>query len=432
MNVTDTEVVVSLLRDSGFELSPTMDNADIILVNTCSIRENAEQRIWGRLDLFKREKLKRPATIIGVIGCMAERLKGRLLEAGKMVDLVAGPDAYRTLPSLINEVSRGHQAVNTLLLREETYADIEPVRLDKNGVTAFVSIMRGCNNMCSYCVVPFVRGAERSRDPDTILNEVRNLFDDGYREVTLLGQNVDSYRWESNGQVTAFSNLLGMTAEISPLLRVRFSTNHPRDLSDELLHTMARYPNICRHIHLPVQSGSSRILKLMNRKYDREWYMERIRVIRSILPECALSTDIITGFCDETDEDHRGTLSLLEWARFDFAYMFAYSERPDTRAARRMTDNVPAELKKKRLNEIIALQNGISASMKKMDIDMKYEVLIEGISKRSDKELFGRNSQNKVVVFPGEGHKPGDYVTVHIESASSATLRGRIVHQNER
>ncbi|MFO7574092.1 MAG: tRNA (N6-isopentenyl adenosine(37)-C2)-methylthiotransferase MiaB [Bacteroidales bacterium] len=427
MNVADTEIVVSVLKDQGLEHCRDISQADLILVNTCSIRENAEQRIWGRLDLFRKEKRRRPGTVVGVIGCMAERLKERLLETDKMVDLVVGPDAYRELPALVTDALEGHKAVNVLLSREETYADIAPVRLDENGVSAFVSIMRGCNNMCSYCVVPYVRGAERSRDPDSIIRETEDLFAKGYREVTLLGQNVDSYKWEAGDTIVDFSSLLALTAELSPLLRVRFSTNHPKDMSDDVLSTMAKYPNICRHIHLPVQSGSSRILKLMNRKYDRNWYMERIRAIRSIVPECAISTDIITGFCSETEEDHKETLSLMEWAGFDFAYMFAYSERPGTGAARKLKDDIPEEIKKRRLSEVILLQNKISASVKKQDIGMVFEVIVEGRSKKSDNDLFGRTSQNKVVVFPDEGQRNGDYVKVKIEKSTSATLIGTMV-----
>jgi tRNA-2-methylthio-N6-dimethylallyladenosine synthase len=424
MNVADTEVVVSIMQEQGFEHCTDIHSADLILGNTCSIRENAEQRIWGRLDLFRKEKRKRPGTVVGVIGCMAERLKEKLLETDKMVDIVVGPDAYRTLPDLVTDAREGHKAVNVLLSREETYADIAPVRLDKNGVTAFVSIMRGCNNMCSYCVVPYVRGAERSRDPETIIGEIETLFSNGYREVTLLGQNVDSYRWQSDGFTVGFSELIAMTAQINPLLRVRFSTNHPKDLSDDLLHSMAEYPNICRHIHLPVQSGSSRILELMKRKYTREWYMERVDSIRKILPDCSLSTDIITGFCTETEEDHQETLSLLEWARFDFAYMFAYSERPGTSAARKLTDDVTEEDKKRRLSEIISLQNRISAAVKKRDVGNDFEVLAEGVSKKSIDHLYGRTSQNKVVVFPKAHYKPGDYLKVRIGRSTSATLIG--------
>ncbi|MBE0673525.1 MAG: tRNA (N6-isopentenyl adenosine(37)-C2)-methylthiotransferase MiaB [Bacteroidales bacterium] len=427
MNVADTEVVVSIMKDKGYTLTDDIGAADLILVNTCSIRENAEQRIWGRLDLFRKEKRRRPGTVVGVIGCMAERLKEKLLETDKMVDLVVGPDAYRQLPDLVSEALDGHKAVNVLLSREETYADIAPVRLDKNGVSAFVSIMRGCNNMCSYCVVPYVRGGERSRDPHTIVSEVEKLFADGYREVTLLGQNVDSYSWNAGGSTTDFSELLARTASVSPLLRVRFSTNHPKDMSDSLLSAMERFPNICRHIHLPVQSGSTKILGLMNRKYTREWYLDRIRAIRDRLPDCSLSTDIITGFSGETEEDHAETLSLMEMVRFDFAYMFAYSERPGTSAARRLPDDVPEDAKKRRLAEVISLQNKISASVKKHDVGMVFEVLVEGRSKKSAEHLFGRTSQNKVVVFPAEHYKPGDYVNVIIERSTSATLIGRPV-----
>lgn len=427
MNVADTEVVVSILKEHGFRHTENMENADLILVNTCSIRENAEQRIWGRLDLFRKEKRKRPGTVVGVIGCMAERLKEKLLETDKMVDIVVGPDAYRELPLLISEALEGHKAVNVLLSREETYADIAPVRLAKNGVTAFISIMRGCNNMCSYCVVPYTRGAERSRDPESVVKEAAGLFSDGYREVTLLGQNVDSYRWEKEGSILGFPDLLKKIASIDPQLRVRFSTSHPKDLSDDVLYVMAENDNICKHIHLPVQSGSSAVLKLMNRKYDREWYIRRVEAIRRILPECSLSTDIISGFCGETEDDHKETLSLMEWAGFDFAYMFAYSERPDTRAARKLKDDVPEEVKKRRLSEIIALQNRLSLKSKKKDNGMKFEVLIEGVSKKSTDHLYGRTSQNKVVVFPAGSHQPGNYVMVEIERSTSATLIGTVV-----
>ena len=424
MNVADSEVVVSILKDEGFEVTDTMADADLILVNTCSVRDNAEQRVWGRLDLFKQQKQKKPDILVGVIGCMAERLKEQLLVTDKMVDLVVGPDAYRELPGLIAEASGGHEAVNVLLSREETYSDISPVRSDRNGVSSFVSIMRGCNNMCTYCVVPYVRGAERSRDPETIINEIRELSDAGYREVTLLGQNVDSYSWESKGQRTGFAELLELTAQVSPELRVRFSTSHPKDMSDKVLKVMSRYHNICKHIHLPAQSGSSRILKLMNRKYDREWYMDRIRAIRRIIPECSVSTDMIAGFCSETDKDHQDSLSLMEWAEYDFAYMFKYNERPDTKAARKYPDDIPEEVKSKRLNEIIELQNGLSLRSKKKDIGKVFEVLVEGYSKKSSADLSGRTSQNKVVVFPAGNYKPGDYVKVKITDCTSATLIG--------
>lgn len=424
MNVADSEVVVSILKDEGFTVTDRMDDADLILVNTCSIRDNAEQRVWGRLDLFRHHKKKKPSTVVGVIGCMAERLKEQLLESDRMVDLVVGPDAYRDLPGLIGEASTGHEAVNVLLSREETYADISPVRLDKHGVSSFVSIMRGCNNMCAYCVVPYVRGRERSRDPGTILREVRELFDNGYREVTLLGQNVNSYSWEEKGKVTGFPELLDLTASVSPLLRVRFSTSHPKDMSDEVLRVMARHGNLCKHIHLPAQSGSSRILSLMNRKYDREQYMDRIRAIREILPDCSVSTDMITGYCTETEEDHKESLSLMQWAKYDFAYMFKYNERPDTPAERKYKDDVPEEVKSRRLTEIIELQNKLSMESKKKDVGKTYEVLVEGFSKKSRSDLSGRTSQNKVVVFPAGDYKPGDYVNVKITDCTPATLKG--------
>jgi tRNA-2-methylthio-N6-dimethylallyladenosine synthase len=426
MNVADSEVVVAILSDLGFELTDRIHEAGLILINTCSIRENAEQRIWGRLKAISHLKKKDNRVMIGLIGCMAERLKEKVIEKEHIVDMVIGPDAYRDLPSLISEAESGHKAVNVLLSREETYAGISPVRMDKNGVTSFVSIMRGCNNMCAYCVVPYVRGAERSRDPESILKEVNELWANGYREVTLLGQNVDSYSWEYEGHKTGFTDLLEKVALVNPSLRVRFSTSHPKDISDELLNTISRYNNICKHIHLPVQSGSSRILKLMNREYTREWYMDRIKAIHSIIPDCAVSTDIIAGFCSETEEDHNETLSLIEWAGFDFAYMFKYSERPGTKAARKYKDDIPEEIKTRRLNEIISAQNKISARSKKQDIGRIFEVLIEGNSKRSQDYLSGRTSQNKVVVFPENGCKRGDYVNVHIERCTSATLIGRI------
>jgi len=427
MNLADSEVVASILKDEGFSITENMKDADLILVNTCSVRDNAEQRVWGRLDLFKHHKKENPGIIVGVIGCMAERLKEQLLESDKTVDLVVGPDAYRDLPGLVREAYRGHEAVNVLLSREETYADISPVRLDRNGVSSFVSIMRGCNNLCSYCVVPYVRGAERSRDPETIIDEVRELFNQGYREVTLLGQNVDSYSWVNNGNKTGFDELLEMTAEVSPLLRVRFSTSHPKDMSDRVLRVMSQYNNICKHIHLPAQSGSSRILKLMNRKYDREWYMDRIRAIREILPGCSVSTDMIAGFCTETEEDHQASLSLMKWAKYDFAYMFKYNERPDTKAARKYPDDVPDKVKSRRLNEIINLQNKLSLESKRNDVGKIFEVLVEGPSRKSAADLSGRTSQNKVVVFPAGNHNPGDYVNVKITDCTSATLIGKVV-----
>ncbi len=427
MNVADSEVVASILSDKGYSATDNIKEASLILINTCSIRDNAEQRIWGRLREMGHLKKKNKALRIGIIGCMAERLKEKLLEQEQLVDLVVGPDAYRELPSLVTEAEEGHKAVNVLLSREETYADISPVRMDKNGVSSFVSIMRGCNNMCAYCVVPYVRGAERSRDPESIVREAEELFANGYREVTLLGQNVDSYNWKKDSSATGFPQLLERIALINPLLRVRFSTSHPKDISDELLETMARHRNICRHIHLPAQSGSTRILKLMNREYSREWYMDRINAIKEILPDCSVSTDMIAGFCSETDEDHRESLSLMEWAGYDFAYMFKYSERPGTKAARKYKDDVPEEVKSERLTEMIALQNKLSARSKKQDVGKVFEVLIEGTSKRSEEQFHGRTSQNKVVVFPAHGLKKGDYVNVKIVKSTSATLTGEVI-----
>ena len=426
MNVSDSEVVISIMQENNTAFTPEIEEADIILINTCSIRENAEQRVWGRLDVFRQIKKRKPELLVGVIGCMAERLKEKLLEKEQLVDLVIGPDAYRELPSLIEEAGTGQKAINVLLSREETYADISPVRTGKNHVSAFISIMRGCNNYCSYCVVPYTRGEERSRNPLSILNETADLAEKGYREVTLLGQNVNSYRWESKGKAEAlnFANLIEKVATMFSGMRIRFSTSHPRDISDELLYTIAGHPNICRHIHLPVQSGSSRILKLMNRGYSREQYLERTDAIRRIIPQCALSTDIIAGFCSETEQDHRQTLSLIEEVGYDFAYMFKYSERPGTDAARKLKDDVPEETKTRRLNEIISLQGKISARSKEADLGRTYEVLVEGTSKKSDIELFGRTSQNKVVVFPADGFKPGDFVNVLITRFTPATLIG--------
>ncbi|MEI8226040.1 MAG: tRNA (N6-isopentenyl adenosine(37)-C2)-methylthiotransferase MiaB [Bacteroidota bacterium] len=427
MNVADSEVVVSILSGAGYVFTDNVGDAGLILINTCSIRDNAEQRIWGRLKAISHLKKRKHDVKIGIIGCMAERLKEKLIETDQLVDIVVGPDAYRELPLLVAEAEAGHKAVNVLLSREETYADISPVRMDKNGVSSFVSIMRGCNNMCAYCVVPYVRGAERSRNPESILKEVKDLYKMGYREVTLLGQNVDSYKWDSNIEATGFPELLEKVALINPLLRVRFSTSHPKDISDDLLHTISRYENICKHIHLPAQSGSSRILKLMNREYSREWYMDRVNTIRTIIPDCALSTDMITGFCTEAEEDHKESLSLMDWAGFDFAYMFKYSERPGTKAARKYKDDIAENIKSERLSEMISLQNKLSAQAKKNDVGKVYEVLIEGFSKRSDEYLSGRTSQNKVVVFPGYNLKKGEYVKVLIERCTSATLIGKSI-----
>jgi len=427
MNVADSEIVVSILSKAGYEPTENINDAGLILINTCSIRDNAEQRIWGRLKAISHLKKQKNDLKIGIIGCMAERLKEKLIETDQLVDIVVGPDAYRELPLLVTEAEAGHKAVNVLLSREETYADISPVRMDKNGVSSFVSIMRGCNNMCAYCVVPYVRGAERSRNPGSIMKEAKVLFEKGYREVTLLGQNVDSYNWNNESGIMGFPELLEKIAMIDPLLRVRFSTSHPKDISDELLHTIARNKNICKHIHLPAQSGSTRILKLMNREYTREWYMERVNAIHTIIPDCSLSTDMITGFCTETEEDHKESLSLMEWAGFDFAYMFKYSERPGTRAARKYKDDVIESVKSERLSEMISRQNRLSVKSKKSDIGMAFDVLIEGFSKRSVEYLSGRTSQNKVVVFPGDDFKKGEYVRILIERCTSATLIGKCI-----
>jgi tRNA-2-methylthio-N6-dimethylallyladenosine synthase len=514
MNVADSEVVASVLSDAGYMPAAGIGEADIILVNTCSIRENAEQRVWGRLDLFRAQKKKRPQVIVGVLGCMAERLKEKLLESDKMVDMVVGPDAYRNLPMLVETAATGHSAVNVLLSREETYADISPVRLESNGVSAFISIMRGCNNMCAYCVVPYVRGAERSRDPWTIVREAKDAFDKGYREVTLLGQNVNSYSWSQSERKTGiddtssgrtnlkvddsnpgkkhlkiyyptperthlkideqiyhspagitgtsdmsfgndltahnpgkisvesgsesnlsqgksrpvgFAELLEMVASIDPLLRVRYSTSHPKDLSDDVLEVMVKHNNICKHIHLPVQSGSTSVLKRMNRKYTREWYLGRIDAINRILPGCAISTDIIAGFCGETEEEHQETLNLMREVAFDFAYMFKYSERPGTKASRHMKDDVPDEVKTRRLNEIITLQNELSAHGKKADVGRTFEVLVEGPAKKPAGAMMGRTSENKVVVFQASVVQPGNYVQVQITRTTSATLIGNLI-----
>jgi len=430
MNFSDSEIVASILQESGYGATSNYTEADLVLLNTCSIREKAEVTVRNRLQLFRQIKEDRPGMLIGVLGCMAERLKGKFLEEEQLVDMVVGPDAYRTLPGLIVEAGGGQKAVNVLLSREETYADISPVRLDGNGVTAFVSIMRGCNNMCSFCVVPFTRGRERSRDAVSIVRECEDLFRRGFKEVTLLGQNVDSYYWpdEANDRVVDFAHLLEMVARIDPSLRIRFSTSHPKDITDEVLYTMARYDNICRYIHLPVQSGSTRILQLMNRTYTREWYMARIDRILSILPDCGLSTDIISGFCTETEEDHLDTLGLMEYARYDMSYMFFYSERPGTLAARRYQDDVPEAVKKRRLEEIVRLQNRLSLEKNKQDVGRIYTVLIEGDSKKSAGDWRGRNSQNKMVVFPKNGSdlQKGDYVEVKIVDCTGATLIGRL------
>ena len=422
MNVNDSEVILSILQDAGYVLTEDICQADVILANTCSIRDNAEQRIWGRIDQFKIQKKKRGNVVIGIVGCMAERLKDKLLEA---VDLVAGPDSYRTLPDLLSAIRPDKPQINVLLSHEETYAEISPVRLDKNGVSAFISIMRGCNNVCSYCVVPYTRGAERSRDPYTIVREAEELFENGYKEVTLLGQNVDSYYWKDENNPDRnvnFAQLLEMVAKVSPELRVRFSTSHPKDISDEVIYTMAMYENICNYIHLPVQSGSSIMLEKMRRKYDREWYLERVRKIRSVIPDCGLSTDVIAGFCGETDQDHNDTLSLMEEVVFDSAFMFAYSERPGTLASRKYPDDIPYELKTQRLNEIIALQGRMSLKSNEKEIGKVLKVLVEGPAKKNPEELCGRASSNKMCVFPSRGEKAGDYCEVKVTSVTSATL----------
>ncbi len=422
MNVNDTEVVFSILGKAGYGRTEDIAEADIIFANTCSIRDNAEQRIWGRIEQFAIRKRERADVVVGILGCMAERLKDKLLETGK-VDIVAGPDAYRSLPRLLEAVVPGHPQIDVLLSREETYGDISPVRIDRNGVSAFISIMRGCNNVCSYCVVPYTRGAERSRDPHTIVREACDCFREGYREVTLLGQNVDSYHWKDGdgGEVT-FAQLLEMVARISPLLRVRFSTSNPQDFSDDVILTMSRYENICRHIHFPVQSGSDRILEKMRRRYTREWYLERVRMIRSVIPDCGLTTDVIAGFCSETEDDHRDTLSLFEEVGFDSAFMFYYSERPGTIAARNYPDDVDIQTKTRRLNEIIALQNRKSLESYRRDIGRRFTVLVEGPSKKNPEELCGRASNNKMCVFPDSVHKAGDYVDVEVVGCTSATL----------
>lgn len=442
MNFSDSEIVASILNEGGFRATTDYTDADLILINTCAIRDNAEQRVRNRLSEFNIIKRNKPEALVGVLGCMAERLKAKFLEEEKIVDMVVGPDAYRTLPALFDEAAGGQKAVNVLLSREETYQGINPVRLNSNGITAFVSITRGCDNMCTFCVVPFTRGRERSRDPQSIIAEVQQLFELGYREVTLLGQNVDSYLWYGGGpkkdfdkqpedvqqQAVHFHHLLEMVAEVSPLMRVRFSTSNPRDMTDDVLYSMAKYPNICKFIHLPVQSGNSRILEKMNRGHDRETYMRRIEKIREIMPDCALSTDMIVGFCSETEADFQETLSLMDWVGYDHAFMFYYSERPGTPAAKKFEDDVPLEDKKRRLTEMIVLQQRLSTISNQKDVGKTFEVLVEGNSKRSDEQLCGRNSQNKMIVFPKvAGIKPGDYVQVKVDRCTSATLIGEMI-----
>ena len=430
MNFSDSEIVASILNDVGYGATREMEKADLILINTCSIREKAEDTVRKRLRVFDKIKAKKPGTLVGVLGCMAERLKDKFLEEEKLVDMVVGPDAYRDLPKLIDSAEDGQKGINVFLSREETYADISPLRLGTNGVTAFISIMRGCDNMCSFCVVPFTRGRERSRNAFTIVAEATDLFNRGYREVTLLGQNVDSYKWKNpeTEQDVNFANMLKLVADIHPDLRVRFSTSHPKDITDDVLHAMAAQENICNYIHLPVQSGSSRVLKLMNRTYDREWYKKKIDAIHDIIPTCAISSDMIAGFCTETEEEHQDTLSMMEYAQYSMSYMFYYSERPGTLAHKKYEDDVPLKVKKRRLQEIINLQNKISTAHNQRDIGKTFKVLIEGTSKRSDQDFKGRNSQNKMVIFPrAEGLGPGSYVEVEITDATSATLMGKMI-----
>ena len=429
MNFADSEVVASILLDNGFGATNNYKQADLIFINTCSIREKAETTVRKRLTEFRQIKKEKPGMLVGVLGCMAERLKAQFLEEEKLVDLVVGPDAYRTLPGLIAEAETGQKAVNVLLSRDETYADIAPIRLNSNGVNAFVSIMRGCNNMCSFCVVPFTRGRERSRDAASIISECKTLFDEGYREVTLLGQNVDSYHWVDEQQelVVTFAMLMEQVALISPLLRVRFSTSHPKDITDDVLHTIAKYENICNYIHLPVQSGSTRVLQMMNRTYSREWYIAKVNRIRELIPDCGISTDMITGFCTETEEDHQESLSLMEYCKYDLAYMYFYSERPGTLAARRFEDDVPLEIKKRRLQEMVDLYRGHSLLAMQKEVGKTRKVLIEGTSKKSENDLYGRTDQNKVVVFAKGNLKVGEYAEVFISSCTAGTLIGNVV-----
>jgi tRNA-2-methylthio-N6-dimethylallyladenosine synthase len=428
MNFADSEVVASILHGKGFGATTLIEEADLIFVNTCSIREKAEATVRKRLTEFRKLKKANPGLLVGVLGCMAERLKEKFLQEEKLVDLVVGPDAYRTLPELIEEAETGQKAVNVLLSREETYADIAPIRLNSNGVNAFVSIMRGCNNMCSFCVVPFTRGRERSREMQSIIDECTTLFNDGFREVTLLGQNVDSYYWKADdANAVTFAMLLEKVALINPLLRVRFSTSHPKDITDEVLFTIAKYNNICNYIHLPVQSGSSRILQLMNRTYTREWYIAKVNRIKELIPNCGISTDMITGFCTETEEDHAESMSLMEYCKYDLAYMYFYSERPGTLAARRFADDIPEETKKRRLQEMIALHRIHSLQSMQKDVGKTFTVLIEGTSKKNEEELYGRNEQNKVIIFKKAQHQKGDYVQVHITHCTAGTLFGDVV-----
>ena len=437
MNFSDSEIVASVMAKEGYATTTDQHEADVILLNTCSIRDKAEQTVRSRLRDFKKKKKEKPNLIIGVLGCMAERLKTQLLDEEKLVDIVAGPDSYRDLPNLVSEVDGGQKAVNVMLSREETYAEISPVRLNSNGITAFISIMRGCDNMCAFCVVPFTRGRERSRNPESIVKEAKELVAQGYKEVTLLGQNVDSYRWNINNKgeikdltkpTTNFSQLMEMVALVSPNLRIRFSTSHPKDMTNDVLHVIAKYKNICNYIHLPVQSGSSEVLKRMNRGYTREWYLERIKAIREIIPGCAISTDIIAGFCGETEDQHKETLSLMEEVQYDYAFNFFYSERPKTLAERKFEDDVTQEVKKRRLAEIIIIQRESAGKINESALGKTYKVLVEGFSKKSNEHLFGRNSQNAAIVFPKENYNPGQYVNVKIDNCTTATLLGTAVN----
>lgn len=430
MNFSDSEIVASIMAENGYSSTSNLQEADVVFINTCSIRENAEQKVRGRLDVFRMAKKQKPEMVIGVLGCMAERMKAKLLDEEKVVDLVIGPDAYKDLPNLLDQVESGQKAVNVILSREETYADVTPVRLGGNGVLAFVTIMRGCDNMCSFCVVPFTRGRERSRDSHSIISECRDLFEKGYKEVTLLGQNVDSYHWSNEEENVNFAQLLERVALISPLLRVRFSTSHPKDITDEVLETMAKHENICKCIHLPVQSGSTTCLERMNRTYSREWYMNRVEAIRRIIPECAITSDVIAGFCGETEEEHADTLSMIDFVKYDMSYMFKYSERPGTFAARKYKDDIAEEVKSRRLDEIIAKQSGYSLERNKEAVGQTQKILVEGFAKKGNHQQCGRNSQNKMVVFPTQDHvQPGDYVMVKMEDCSQATLIGTFIEK---
>ncbi len=427
MNFADSEIVSAILTKEHFALTKEIGEADFILINTCAIRDNAEQRIRKRLHELKALQRQRQWVKIGILGCMAERIKNQLMEEEENVSFIVGPDAYRQLPTMLQNVNNGEKLAETLLSETETYDDIDPVRYDTNGITAYISIMRGCQNYCAYCVVPYTRGRERSRNPYTILREARDLVDKGYREVTLLGQNVNSYRWKDNESEVGFPQLMEMVANVSPLLRVRFATSHPKDLCDDLLHVMARHDNICKCIHLPVQSGSDRMLKLMNRHYTAQWYLDRIDAIRRILPDCSITTDVIAGFCTETEEDHQATLQMFRQVRYDYAYMFKFSMRPNTYAEKHLQDDIPDDVKTRRLEEIIALQGELALENNQKDIGKTFEVLVEGVSHRSDKQLFGRNSQNKVIVFDRENAAPGEYIKVRVTRCTAATLIGEIV-----